>query len=62
LCIDRQVLKTAGKIGLNVSKVSENAFLEAMRKRLFVENQPSKEFGKWMHESAITKKHVKPPV
>jgi hypothetical protein len=40
----------------------ENAFLEAMRKRLFAENQPSKQFEKWMHESEITKKHVKPPI
>jgi len=40
----------------------ENAFLEAARKRLFIENQPSKEFEKWMRENVKTKKRVKPPI
>jgi predicted metallo-beta-lactamase superfamily hydrolase len=40
----------------------ENVFLEAMRRRLFVENQPSKEFEKWMRGSVETKKGVRPPV
>jgi predicted metallo-beta-lactamase superfamily hydrolase len=38
----------------------ENLFLEAMRKKLFAEKPPSKEFEKWMHRSLMTKKHVKP--
>jgi len=40
----------------------ENMFLEAMRKRLFIEKPPSRDFKKWMRESGDTKKHVKPPV
>jgi len=40
----------------------ENGFLEAMRKRLFAENQPSREFGKWMRESIERIKHIKPPI
>jgi predicted metallo-beta-lactamase superfamily hydrolase len=40
----------------------ENVFLEAVRRRLFVENQPSKEFEKWMHGSVKAKKSVKPPI
>ncbi|MEM3627480.1 MAG: hypothetical protein QXZ25_05580, partial [Candidatus Bathyarchaeia archaeon] len=31
----------------------ENLFLEARRKRLFDEEQPSREFDKWMHESMV---------
>jgi predicted metallo-beta-lactamase superfamily hydrolase len=40
----------------------ENSFLEASRKRLFVEKPPSKEFEKWMRKSLDTRKKVKPPV
>jgi predicted metallo-beta-lactamase superfamily hydrolase len=40
----------------------ENAFLEAIRKRLFVENPPSREFEKWMRSDIETKKHVMPPL
>jgi hypothetical protein len=40
----------------------QNAFLEATRKRLFVENPLSKEFEKWMRESINMKKHVRPPI
>ena len=40
----------------------KNMFLEALRKQLFIENPPSKEFEKWMRESIATKKHVKPPI
>jgi hypothetical protein len=40
----------------------ENAFLEAIRKRLYVENPPSSEFEKWMNASMTVKKRVKPPI
>lgn len=40
----------------------ENAFLEAQRKRLFVENPPSKEFERWIHEGLKAKTSVKPPI
>jgi len=40
----------------------ENSFLEAYRKRLFVENQPSREFEKWMNKGLEAKKHAKPPI
>jgi len=40
----------------------ENTFLEALRKRLFIENPPSKEFGRWMRGNIETKKHAKPPI
>jgi predicted metallo-beta-lactamase superfamily hydrolase len=40
----------------------ENSFLEALRKRLFVENSPSKEFERWMRGSIEARKHVKPPI
>ena len=40
----------------------ENSFSEALRKRLFIENPPSKEFEKWMRGNSETKKHAKPPI
>jgi len=40
----------------------ENAFLEARRKKLFIENPPSKEFEKWTRESLKAKKSAKPPI
>jgi predicted metallo-beta-lactamase superfamily hydrolase len=40
----------------------ENAFLEAKRKRLYVENPPSREFEKWMNSSLANKKRLKPPI
>jgi predicted metallo-beta-lactamase superfamily hydrolase len=40
----------------------ENAFLEAERKRLFVENPPSKEFEKWMRRDSYEKRYPKPPI
>jgi len=63
----KNVFETAQKAGCKVLTAAEflgkeNALLEAMRKRLFSENQPSKEFEKWMHGSMITKKQVKPPI
>lgn len=36
--------------------------LEALRKKLFNENPPSKEFEAWMKASEETKKHTKPPL
>jgi predicted metallo-beta-lactamase superfamily hydrolase len=39
-----------------------NSFLEAMRKKLFVEEPPSKEFEKWMRENIKAKKKAKPPI
>ena len=61
----KNVFDTAHKAGCKVVTAAEflgkeNALLEAMRKRLFVENQPSKEFEKWMHESLESKKHFRP--
>jgi hypothetical protein len=40
----------------------ENALLEAKRKRLYVENPPSREFEKWMNLSMANKKCLKPPI
>ncbi|MGB9713577.1 MAG: hypothetical protein ACPLZC_01210 [Candidatus Bathyarchaeales archaeon] len=40
----------------------ENAFLEAVRKKLFVAEPPSREFEKWMRESIKAKKKAKPPI
>jgi hypothetical protein len=39
----------------------ENLFLEALRKRLFEENSPAKDFQKWMQVNRETKMRVKPP-
>lgn len=62
-----KVFETAEKTGHKVLTAAEflgeqNAFLEAARKRLFVEKPPSKMFEKWMRESMNVKKRVKPPV
>lgn len=40
----------------------ENVFLEAYRKRLYVENPPSKEFERWMKERSKAKASVRPPI
>lgn len=40
----------------------ENLFLEAMRKKLFVENPPPKEFEAWMRTSEETRRHTRPPI
>ncbi len=63
----KDVLEKARKAGCKVLTAAEllgkeNAFLEATRKRLFVENPPSKEFEKWMSRGIEAKKHVKPPI
>jgi len=61
----KNAFDTARKTGHKVLTAAEflgkeNAFLEAMRKRLFIENQPSNEFEKWMRGSIKIKKHVRP--
>jgi predicted metallo-beta-lactamase superfamily hydrolase len=61
------VFDKANKAGHEILTAAEflgkqNALLEAARKRLFVEDPPSKEFEKWMRESINVKKHVQPPI
>jgi len=61
------VLEKARVVGHKVLTAAEylgerNAFLEAVRKRLFVEEPPSKEFEKWMRENIKAKKKAKPPI
>jgi predicted metallo-beta-lactamase superfamily hydrolase len=61
------IFEKARKIGHRVLTAAEymgekNAFLEAMRKRLFTEESPSKDFERWMRESIKAKKKVKPPI
>jgi len=63
----KNVFDTAHKAGCRILTAAEflgreNAFLEALRKRLFIENPPSKDFEKWMRESIRTKKNVMPPI
>ena len=63
----KNVFNKTNKAGCEIMTAAEflgkqNAFLEAARKRLFVENPPSKEFEKWTRESIDMKKHVKPPI
>jgi len=63
----KNVFETANKAGCKVLTAAEylgkeNAFLEAMRKRLFVENPPSKDFEKWMRKGIKERKHVKPQI
>jgi len=62
-----KVFEKAEKIGHKVLTAAEflgldNNFLEAARKRLFVEKPPSKDFEKWMKISLDKRKKVKPPV
>jgi len=61
------VLDKANEAGCKVLTVAEfsgkeNVFLEAMRRRLFIENQPSKEFEKWMQGGPERKRHTRPPI
>ena len=63
----REVFDAARKAGCKVLTGAEflgkeDFLLEALRKRLFAEKPPSKEFEKWMHGSVKTKKHVRPPI
>jgi predicted metallo-beta-lactamase superfamily hydrolase len=54
--VGHRVLTAAEYIG------EKNAFLEAVRKRLFVEEPPSRDFERWMREGIKAKKKVKPPI
>jgi predicted metallo-beta-lactamase superfamily hydrolase len=63
----REAFETAKKAGSSVLTAAEflgkeNMFLEAMRKKLFSENQPSKEFEKWMSKGMEAQKHARPPI
>jgi predicted metallo-beta-lactamase superfamily hydrolase len=40
----------------------ENTFLESKRRKLYLENPPSKEFEKWMREGLTEKSSTKPPI
>lgn len=40
----------------------DNIFLESIRKQLYLENPPSRDFEEWMKESMDSKRSVKPPV
>jgi predicted metallo-beta-lactamase superfamily hydrolase len=63
----KNVFEAAHSAGFKVLTAAEflrkeNVFLEATRKKLFAENQTSREFQKWMHESLETQTKVKPPI
>ncbi|MEM3824497.1 MAG: hypothetical protein QXH87_06135, partial [Candidatus Bathyarchaeia archaeon] len=63
----RGVFEKAEEVRCKVLTAAEflkekNAFLEATRRRLYVENPPSKEFEKWMNASMVAKKSVRPPI
>ncbi|MEM3623207.1 MAG: hypothetical protein QXR76_05505 [Candidatus Bathyarchaeia archaeon] len=63
----KSVFEKAQNVGCKVLTAAEflkeeNAFLEAVRKRLYAENPPSREFEKWMNASMAFKKRAKPPV
>jgi predicted metallo-beta-lactamase superfamily hydrolase len=51
------VLQTAAEFTGNKNKP-----LEALRKKLYAEDPPSKEFEKWKKANDETKKHTKPPI
>jgi predicted metallo-beta-lactamase superfamily hydrolase len=63
----RNVFEKAHKVGRRVLTAAEylgkeDSLLEATRRKLYVGNQPSKEFEKWMHYSRETKVRIKPPI
>ncbi|MEM3442643.1 MAG: hypothetical protein QXM86_02110 [Candidatus Bathyarchaeia archaeon] len=63
----KNVFEKAKIVGCEVLTAAEflaekNAFLEAFRKKLYVENPPSSEIEKCMHMKKTNKKHVKPPI
>jgi hypothetical protein len=63
----KNVFDVAEEVGCEILTAAEfsgkeNAFLEAERKRLFVEDPPSIEFEKWMHKSIDVQMHLKPPI
>ncbi|HXX86847.1 MAG TPA: hypothetical protein VEH86_00170 [Candidatus Acidoferrum sp.] len=53
---DHTVLTAAEFLGLR------NRFLEASRRKLFIEYPPSREFEKWMRTSVEAKKRLRPPL
>lgn len=63
----RSTFEIANKTGNKVQTAAEflgmkNECLESVRKRLFVEDPPSKEFEKWMRLRDDAKKHTEPPI
>jgi len=63
----KNVFDMAHEVGCKILTAAEflgkeDAFLEAKRKRLFIENPPSKEFEKWMHKNADAQMLLKPPI
>ncbi len=61
-----KVFQEADEIGHRILTAAEfcgcqNTLLEAERKKLFIENPPSKDFEKWMKNSDEKQRHVKPP-
>ncbi|MGQ9625132.1 MAG: MBL fold metallo-hydrolase [Candidatus Bathycorpusculaceae bacterium] len=62
-----EVFEKAEMVGHRVLTVASflgkvNMFLEASRKRLYVDEPPSREFEKWMEQSVEKKKRIKPPI
>jgi hypothetical protein len=53
---DNKVVTAAEFLGL------QNSFLEASRKKLFIEEPPTEEFKGWMKASEETRKRLKPPI
>jgi len=53
---DHKVLTAAEYLG------KENTLLEGVRKRLYAENPPSKEFERWMKQNRRSRGYTKPPV
>jgi hypothetical protein len=63
----RNACEIASRMGHKVQTAAEflglkNECLESVRKRLFAEDPPSKEFEKWMRLSDDAKKHIMPPI
>jgi len=63
----KSVFDSAHKSGCKVLTAAEflgrkNTLLEATRKGLFAENQPSKEFEEWMRLGDEKRKHIRPPI
>jgi len=61
------IFETAEKVGCKIVTAAEflgkkNVCLEAKRKKIFVENPPSREFEKWMRKNTSEKKRQKPPI
>ena len=63
----KQVYAKAAEVGHKVMTAAEfvgqkNSLLESKRKRLYIEEPPSKEFEKWMREGLTEKSSTKPPM